>query len=75
MVSEQKATWNGEQQSSFPPLALLPRCSMGGAIAVRVAAELALPTLAGLIVVDVVEVRDAVGSRWGSRGRMSVAGL
>lgn len=32
-------------------------CSMGGAIAVRVAAKRALPTLAGLVVVDVVEVR------------------
>lgn len=30
--------------------------SMGGAIAVRVAAERALPTLAGLVVIDVVEV-------------------
>jgi protein phosphatase methylesterase 1 len=30
---------------------------MGGAIAVRVAAKRALPTLAGLVVVDVVEVR------------------
>lgn len=31
--------------------------SMGGAIAVRVAAKRALPTLAGLVVIDVVEVR------------------
>lgn len=31
--------------------------SMGGAIAVRVAAKRAMPTLAGLVVVDVVEVR------------------
>lgn len=31
-------------------------CSMGGAIAVRVAAKRVLPTLAGLVVVDVVEV-------------------
>lgn len=30
--------------------------SMGGAIAVRVAAKRALPTLAGLVVIDVVEV-------------------
>lgn len=30
--------------------------SMGGAIAVRVAAKRAMPTLAGLVVVDVVEV-------------------
>lgn len=30
--------------------------SMGGATAVRVAAKRALPTLAGLVVIDVVEV-------------------
>lgn len=31
-------------------------CSMGGSVAVHVAAKKVLPTLAGLIVVDVVEV-------------------
>lgn len=31
--------------------------SMGGSVAVHVAAKKALPTLAGLVVVDVVEVQ------------------
>lgn len=38
-----------------PPAIILIGHSMGGAIAVRVAAKRALPTLAGLVVIDVVE--------------------
>jgi protein phosphatase methylesterase 1 len=37
------------------PAMILVGHSMGGAVAVRVAAKRALPTLAGLVVVDVVE--------------------
>jgi len=40
---------------SEPPAIILIGHSMGGAIAVRVAAKRALPTLAGLVVIDVVE--------------------
>lgn len=40
---------------SEPPAIILIGHSMGGAIAVRVAAMRALPTLAGLVVIDVVE--------------------
>jgi pimeloyl-ACP methyl ester carboxylesterase len=38
------------------PAMILVGHSMGGAVTVRVAAKRALPTLAGLVVVDVVEV-------------------
>lgn len=40
---------------SEPPAIILIGHSMGGAIAVRVAAKRALPTLAGVVVIDVVE--------------------
>lgn len=33
-----------------------PACSLGGSVAVHVAARKVLPSLAGLVVIDVVEV-------------------
>ncbi|KAG0620353.1 hypothetical protein M758_4G209600 [Ceratodon purpureus] len=44
-----------EMYGREPPALILIGHSMGGAIAVRVAAKRALPTLAGLVVIDVVE--------------------
>lgn len=36
---------------------ICPTCSMGGSVAVHVAAKKVLRSLAGLVVIDVVEVR------------------